>query len=106
MNSRQGRRLPYFFVIINYMELMISKEDYKELKEYWDYQRKIEYNREILRDQLENVHEDEPEADVDHMFAEIWNHVDPIDYDDPPRGWIPKNAKFRVEGEMQGRMPR
>ena len=40
------------------------------------------------------------------MFTEIWNHVDPVDYDDPPRGWIPKNAKFRVEGEMQGRMPR
>ena len=66
----------------------------------------IEYNREILRDQLINVHEDDPEADVDHMFTEIWNHVDPVDYDDPPRGWIPKNAEFRVEGEMQGRMPR
>ena len=88
------------------MELMITREDYRELKEYWDYQRKVEYNREILRDQLENVHEDDPEIEIDRMFVEIWNHVEPVDYEDPPRGWIPKNAKFRVEGEMQGRMPR
>ncbi len=88
------------------MNIMITATEYKDLKEYWDYQRKIEYNRETLRDQLINVHEDDPEADVDHMFTEIWNHVDPVDYDDPPRGWIPKNAEFRVEGEMQGRMPR
>ena len=28
--------------------MAISKQSYKELKEYWDYQRKIEYNKEMV----------------------------------------------------------
>ena len=28
--------------------MAISKKSYKELKEYWDYQRKIEYNKEMV----------------------------------------------------------
>jgi hypothetical protein len=28
------------------MTMAISEKEYKELKEYWDYQRKVEYNRE------------------------------------------------------------
>ena len=27
---------------------MITKESYKDLKEYWDYQRKIAYNKEMV----------------------------------------------------------
>ena len=34
---------------------MIRSEDYRNLKAYWDYQRLIEYNREILKDQLSGV---------------------------------------------------
>ena len=28
--------------------MAIPKAKYEELKEYWDYQRKIEYNREVI----------------------------------------------------------
>ena len=28
--------------------MAISKKSYEELKEYWDYQRKIEYNKEMV----------------------------------------------------------
>ena len=85
---------------------MIKSEDYINLKAYWDYQRLIEYNREILKDQLQNVHEDDPEVDIDEMFNTLWDHIDPIDYEETPRGWIPKNIDVQVEGELQGRMPR
>ena len=28
--------------------MAITEQSYKELKDYWDYQRKIEYNKEIV----------------------------------------------------------
>ena len=28
--------------------MAITKQSYKDLKEYWDYQRKVEYNKEIV----------------------------------------------------------
>ena len=36
--------------------LMISKKSYSDLKEYWDYQRLLEYNREKLKDKLKVIH--------------------------------------------------
>ena len=35
--------------------LMISKQSYTDLKEYWDYQRLLEYNKEKLKDKLQRV---------------------------------------------------
>ena len=32
--------------------MAISKEDYFNLKEYWDYQRLLQYNRELLKQRL------------------------------------------------------
>ncbi len=32
--------------------MAISKEDYFNLKEYWDYQRLLQYNREVLKQRL------------------------------------------------------
>ena len=34
---------------------MITKKDYKEFKPYWDYQRKVQYNRELLEDRVELI---------------------------------------------------
>ena len=34
---------------------MISKKSYSDLKEYWDYQRLLEYNREKLKDKLKVI---------------------------------------------------
>ena len=28
--------------------MAITKQSYKDLKEYWDYQRKVEYNKEVV----------------------------------------------------------
>ena len=34
--------------------MAISKQSYTDLKEYWDYQRLLEYNRELLKQRLSN----------------------------------------------------
>ena len=33
----------------------ISKADYEDKKEYWDYQRLLEFNRELLKQRLEKM---------------------------------------------------
>ena len=34
------------------MSITISKQSYTDLKEYWDYQRLLEYNRELLKTKI------------------------------------------------------
>jgi len=34
---------------------MITKKDYEDLKEYWDYQRKVQFNKEIVHNMAEQV---------------------------------------------------
>ena len=89
---------------------MITKKDYTEFKPYWDYQRKIEYNKETLRDRVELIRLEFESAEgieisLDTLFEDMWNALEPEDYDDPPRAWIPKNADYQVEGEAQGSLP-
>ena len=50
---------------------MISKEDYRNLKAYYDYQRLREYNKEKLRERINQLIEqfdDEEEVNIDKMF--------------------------------------
>ena len=37
--------------------MAISKQSYTDLKEYWDYQRLLEYNRELLKERLSKVND-------------------------------------------------
>ncbi len=82
---------------------MISKKEYKELKAYWDYQRKVEYNREIMRDEINSAEESYhiELIDKDELFDYMWIQVDPEDYVDPPKFWIPINEKYQIEGESE-----
>lgn len=100
------------------MRVMISYKDYTELKPYWDYQRKIEYNKEQLRNKIQYVMEDLEDynnelvtderdyihIDHDELFVHFWNMIDFDDMEDPPRAWIPKNKVYQVEGELEGRL--
>jgi hypothetical protein len=82
---------------------MISKKEYKELKAYWDYQRKVEYNREIMRDEINSAEESYhiELIDKDELFDYMWIQVDPEDYVDPPKFWIPIDEKYQIEGESE-----
>ena len=83
--------------------MAISKASYKDLKEYWDYQRLLEYNREVLEKRLDRVqssiHTPYGQIDIDDMFNRIWNRMESSDYEKPVKGWIPKNEKYRFEWE-------
>lgn len=84
---------------------MISKSSYIELKEYWDYQRLIEYNKELLRKRLvESKVKIFSQVGMDvapeNMFDDIWNRMTPEDFEKPPKGWIPQDKKYRFEWEI------
>ena len=82
---------------------MISKKEYKERKAYWDYQRKVEYNREVMRDEMNSAEESYhiELLDKEELFDYLWNEIDPEDYVDPPKFWIPINEKYQIEGESE-----
>ena len=75
---------------------MITKKEYKKLKPYWDYQRKIQFNREEALEHS-NYFDDEDSKEV---FEHIWDNLSSENYDDPPEGWIPKDPKYQIEGEI------
>lgn len=95
---------------------MISVKDYTDLKPYWDHQRKIEYNKEQLKDQIQYVMQDLDDynnelvtderdyvhIDADEMFIHFWNMIDYADMKDPPKAWIPQNKNYQIEGELEG----
>jgi len=85
------------------MSMAISKTAYKDLKEYWDYQRLLEYNRELLKHRLKdvqkNVFSQYGDVDTTEMFDNIWNKMESDDYEKPPATWIPKNTEYRFEWE-------
>mgnify|MGYP000078827693 FL=1 len=82
---------------------MITEAQYKDMPEYWDYQRKIEYNKEKCMKACEKIMEHfgdmEEGHDAEDMFQTMWHKIGPEDYDDPPLDWIPKNKQLRLEHE-------
>ena len=74
--------------------MAVSKEEYKKLKEYFDFQRKVEYNKEKLRKAVE-VMLDEP----DILFNDIWSRMKEEEMAEIPKGWIPEDDKLKIEGE-------
>ena len=74
--------------------MAVSKEEYKKLKEYFDFQRKVEYNKEKLRKAVE-VMLDEPEI----LFNDIWSRMKEEEMIEAPKDWIPKNDNLKIEGE-------
>ena len=76
---------------------MISSEEYKNLKEYYDFQRKKEYNREQLEDAVEEVKKRTGLTVL--SFDEIWSRLEEKDYQDPPNNWVPKDDKWRINGK-------
>ena len=73
----------------------IPKNKYIELKAMYDFQRKVEYNKEKLRKAVE-VMLDEPEI----LFNDIWGKMKEEEMVDVPKDWVPKNDKLKIEGEQ------
>ena len=88
---------------------MITKKDYEDLKEYWDYQRKVQYNKEIVHnmaEQFENrVYNDFGMVDLKEMKDLLWARVKSSDYEEPRKGWVPEETSLRFEWEGPANMP-
>ena len=89
---------------------MITKKSYEDLKEYWDYQRKIAYNKEMvfmMADSFEGrVYNDFGMVSLDDMKDLLWTRVRPEDYEEPRKGWVPEDPKLRFEWEGPAYMPK
>jgi len=89
--------------------MAIPKTKYEELKEYWDYQRKIAYNKELIyhmADRFQNrVYNDFGMVSLDKLKEILWTRVQPEDYEEPRKGYVPEDPKLRVEGEGKAHLP-
>ena len=88
---------------------MITKKDYEDLKEYWDYQRKVQYNKEVvfnMADSFEGrVYNDFGPVNLNDMKELLWTRVKSEDYEEPRKGWVPEDEKLRFEWEGPANMP-
>ena len=89
---------------------MITKTDYKDKKEYWDFQRKKEYNKEMVFNMAESfegrVYNDFGMVNLQDMKQLLWHRVKPEDYEEPRKGWVPEDPNYRFEWEGPAFMPK
>ena len=80
---------------------MISKEEYLDKKAYYDYQRKVEWNREKCMKICEDlkVLDDDEVISSSAIFDIMWHKIPTEEFEEPPRDWVPKDSKWRIEGE-------
>jgi len=86
---------------------MITEKDYLNLKEYWDYQRKIQYNREEIEKMAADFEGRLQRNDgfavtpltAQDIFDMIWNKMRSEDYQNPPIGWVPSDPKLKKWNE-------
>ncbi len=90
--------------------MAINKKSYEDLKPYWDYQRKVAFNKELvyaLAEQFKNrVYNDFGMLSLNELKETLWTRVTPEEYEDPKPGWVPEDYKLRFEWEGDARMPR
>ena len=89
--------------------MAIPKTKYEELKEYWDYQRKIAYNKEVIfhmAGRFQNrVYNDFGQVSIEKLKEILWTRVQPEDYEEPRKGYVPEDPKLRIEGEGEAFLP-
>ena len=82
---------------------MITEKDSLNLKEMWDYQRMLEYNKELLRTRIKSLLNEVmfTDATEEDMFDTFWSKMKESEnkLERPPRTWIPKNEKLRKWNE-------
>jgi len=92
------------------MLMAITEQSYKDLKEYWDYQRKVEYNKEVVHNMADSfegrVYNDFGAVNLNDMKDLLWTRVKAEDYEEPRKGWVPEDEKLRFEWEGPAHMPK
>ena len=90
--------------------MAISKQSYNDLKEYYDYQRKIAYNKEVIyhmAGRFQNrVYNDFGQVSIEKLKEILWTRVQPEDYEEPRKGYVPEDPKLRIECEGEAHLPK
>ena len=83
--------------------MSIQPKEYNDLKEYWDYQRKIQYNKEqvyAMATKFEGrTFNDLGPVAIDEVKTMLWDRIRPDEYEEPPEKWVPKDEKYRLWNE-------
>jgi hypothetical protein len=83
--------------------MAITKAQYEDMKEYWDYQRKVQYNKETIyrmAEQFENrVYSDFGAMPLENVQEILWGRIKSEDYEDPHKNWIPEDESLRFDWE-------
>ena len=83
--------------------MAIQPKEYEELKEYWDFQRKKEYNKErifAMADKFEGrAFTEFGTVNIEEMKQMLWTKIPQSEYEDPPKWWVPENEKYRLWNE-------
>ena len=82
---------------------MINKQSYEDLKAYWDFQRKVEYNKEKLEHLAKKmqgqVYNEFGLISGKELLETLWTKLPQEAYEDPHPGWVPRNKSYRFEWE-------
>ena len=83
--------------------MAIQEKEYIHLKEYWDFQRKVEYNKEQVFKMADNfsgrAFTEFGPVNIDDLKQMLWTKVPMEEYEEPPKGWVPENEKYRLWNE-------
>ena len=83
--------------------MSITKEQYEDLKEYWDYQRKVQYNRETIHRMAESfenkIVNEFGMMSLKDIQETLWNRIKSSEYEEPHKGWVPSDPSLRFDWE-------
>ena len=83
--------------------MAIQPKEYNAQQEYWDYQRKIQYNKEQIFAIAERfkgrTYNDFGPVHIDEVKKMLWDKLPVEEYEDPPEDWIPEDPKYRLWSE-------
>ena len=84
--------------------LMITKTDYEDKKEYWDYQRLLEFNKEALKHKLLKVQgkvfTPMGELSTDDLFDDIWSKISSDELEKPLQVGYQRMLNIDLNGKV------
>ena len=70
----------------------MNKKEYLNKKEYYDYQRMVQYNRELITLALGEEHKE--------IFEDVWANIPFENYVNPPQKWRPIDRKYWIPNDF------
>jgi len=83
--------------------MAVSEKEYNELKEYWDFQRKKEYNKEKIFEMADKfqgrIFNDFGSVPIEDIKQTLWTKIPMEEYEEPPKDWVPQDPNYRLWNE-------